>query len=266
MTSGLVVYLIVTKIQASQLADVSINFETRSSFLLVVVLVLMPVNWLLEAARWQLVLKKEGLTIKESLNAVLCGLSFNWLVPFTVGDAAGRLMNIRNKVSGVIGLMKNRILITIPTTALGGISVMYYLEWVPLMVIEAFILTFLCLGFGEIIWQLLSNKKLTLLGLTFLRYLVFGFQFYLLFTMFIPDLSGNTIIAGIGWIYLFRTFIPSLFGNFGVREASALVFFDFLPEPSLVLWPSMSIWVINTVLPSIFGALILFNLKFKIAE
>ena len=94
------------------------------------------------------------------------------------------------------------------------------------------------------------------------RYLIFTVQFVLLFYAFIPEVNLVVIIAGVGWTFFFRSVIPSLLGNMGVREVGALVFFErYVSEPSLILIPSLLIWLINAVSPSVFG--LYYNLRFK---
>ena len=105
------------------------------------------------------------------------------------------------------------------------------------------------------------------LALSLLRYVIFTFQFYLVLSLFLPELAWYLILLGIGWIFLFRSVIPSFLGNFGVREASAIVFFQaYVPDVSIVLIPCLIIWMINTVIPSILGTVYVFKLKLNIAQ
>jgi hypothetical protein len=105
-----------------------------------------------------------------------------------------------------------------------------------------------------------------LLVLSMLRYAVFTFQFYVLLSAFNPALSFSLLVAGVGWIFLFRSVVPSLFGNLGVREAGALLFFEaHVPDMMLVLVPSLLIWLINTVAPSVLGLYFLLKYKTKLA-
>jgi len=117
-------------------------------------------------------------------------------------------------------------------------------------------------GREQLIGMALFSK---LLGLSVIRFAVFFFQFYVLLAAFNPALTMHLILAGVGWVFLFRSVVPSLFGNLGVREAGALLFFEaHVSDMMLILVPSLLIWLINTVAPSVLG--LYFLLKFKVGS
>lgn len=230
-----------------------------------VVLLLMPVNWGLEALRWQVAVPEENLSLKEAANRVLIGLALSWWVPLTLGDAGGRLIGVQNVKKAIAGLVQVRVVSLVITLGFGGLSLLYYFNYAPGHLLPILALVFLSLVlFPFFITQ--KNLRL-LLQYSVLRYSVFTFQLFLLLYSYLPELSPVSLVMGVGWIFLFRSVIPSLFGNFGVREASALIFFESLEvSPALVLAPCLLIWLINTVLPSLMGAFRLSQLNIKIAR
>lgn len=226
----------------------------------------MPLNWILEAMKWQRSVSEEQLSFGRALQAVLCGLALNWVVPFTLGDAGGRLWNLQERRSGVMALAVNRMISLGITGVFGGVSVLAYFGYVSfdkvLQALSAAVV--LLIGVG---WWGMKATYRPVLRVALLRYAVFTFQFYLLIEAFFPDLNFALILSGIGWIFLFRSFIPSIFGNFGVREASALLYFEhYLPDSERILVPCLLIWMINTVIPSLVGACMIFKLKVNIAR
>lgn len=223
-----------------------------------VVLLLMPLNWWLEARKWRLLLPNESLTDQQALETVLRGLALNWVLPFTTGDAASRLAPLQNKTSGIWALLANRTSLLLVTAAFGVYGVSVYLKGQESATMWMTAALPVCWA-G---WYFLFRKKVPvahqLMALTLLRYAVFTLQFWMLLYTFLPHLPTSILLAGIGWIYLFRTFLPALLGNFGVREASALVFFEpLVAQASLILLPCLLIWLINTVLPSLLGLVVL---------
>lgn len=232
-------------------------------------LVLMGINWVLEAERWRLALVEEELTLSAALHAILCGLALNWVVPFTLGDAGARLANIQFYKKAISALVLNRVILLSITLSFGGISVLYYFNelndwWFWLLSTGGVALPFVFHMFHPTLNQ---NRLIRICMISVLRYAVFTLQFYLLLEFFLPSLSPQILLLGIGWIFLFRSFIPSLFGKFGVREASAIVFFQpYVMDTDMVVIPCLLIWAINTLIPSALGAICIFTLKVKIAQ
>lgn len=249
-----------------QIRDVSFDFHSveQKPFAVILILVFsfMFLNWLLEAKRWQVSVAFESITLIESLQAVLGGLSLNWVLPFTLGDVGGRLANRTRKTMSLIAIGVNRIIILTITLCYGSISLVFFIGsnywWLLVAVIlTVFLISVISLK-TDILGKSASFLRLPLLFhislLTLFRYSIFTFQFYLLLSFFNPDLSTVVILMGIGWVFLFRTIIPSILGGIGVREASAMVFFEpYVQEIQLILMPCLLIWFINSIVPSIVG-------------
>lgn len=58
--------------------------------LLLMVLLLMPLNWLLEAWKWQLILKPDQVPLWQALRGTLAGLSLGMITPWRSGELPGR--------------------------------------------------------------------------------------------------------------------------------------------------------------------------------
>ena len=206
---------------------------------------------------------------------VFSGLALNWIIPFTGGDLAAKMVSFDNKSQIAILIYLNRGIMLGLTVLYGafGVFTYSYSQFTSKIGLLLFCLIVL-VSIG--IWgnKMLSRSKksnLTLFlnigGLSVVRYAVFTFQFFILILVFNVELSTLMILGGIGWIFLFRSLIPSLLGNFGVREASALVYFESLvSEPSLILIPCLIIWLINGVLPSVIGLYHVIRFPVKIAR
>ncbi len=266
MITGLCIYFIGTRVDIFNI-NLSEAFDQPDAVITyLLVLVLMPFNWALEAEKWRMSIPHEASSFQEAWHRVLAGLALNWVIPLTLGDVGGRLLNVRNPKKSAGALLINRTILLSITLLFGGISVLYYFGWyghwvlvVPLVLI-AVVLLMLRNDGKPSIW-------LRVLVLSVLRYALFTFQFYLILRLFMPELSWHLVLLGIGWVFLFRSFIPSVFGHFGVREASAIVFFQaYLSDVSIVLIPCLIIWLINTVIPSLIGTVYVFKLKLNIAQ
>jgi hypothetical protein len=229
---------------------------------LMMCVVLMPLNWYLEALRWKISLGAvRPCTMGEAWRQVLSGLALNWVLPFTAGDLVARLLPNTDRKLVIYLLMWNRSVMLILTLLFG----MYGLhQWGnPVLAVRgvlAIVLLMVLVAVVMIVRRLLVSKPFhrhwvpQLVGLSVVRYAIFTWQFYVLLWAFLPDVPWQIVLGGVAWVFLFRSVVPSLFGNFGVREASAMLFFEgVVDNPTLVLVPSLLIWVVNTVLASVVG-------------
>ncbi len=117
-----------------------------------------------------------------------------------------------------------------------------------------------------------ASEILKVLGLSFLRYLIFSIQFYILLRMFmipIPFFQGFVIIT---LIFLIMTFLPTIaIVELGIRGSVSLYFFGlFFAKAGIqsidhelgTLAASSTLWLINIAVPALMGAIFVFNLKF----
>ncbi|MFY0600461.1 MAG: flippase-like domain-containing protein [Cyclobacteriaceae bacterium] len=264
----------------NKLSEVELDFSAFffPTFLpiFLIVLLLMPVNWCLEALRWQISLPEEKIPFRESLKIVLRGLAMNWMLPFATGDLTSRITESRGKKISMVALGYNRLTILFITVVYGAFSIAFFTESNDALYYLAPLLSVLLLVLILIISRnsflglptqfLNSFIAWRVVLLTLLRYCIFTLQFYLLISFFNPDLSSFIVTMGIGWVFMFRSFIPSLFGNLGVREASSILFFQpYIEDLSLIMLPCLLIWLINTVIPSLVGVIPIITFRPKLS-
>lgn len=264
VTLGALVYLVFALIDVDW--SLFSNIWTPEIFLVMVsVLALMPLNWSLEAWKWRISVPHEQLSVANSWLIVCRGLAWNWLLPLTMGDAMSRVGVTKPKKKSVQALMINRGIGLLYTLIFGLFGVGVYLDWhlasSTNMVIAMFALL-LTLG---LTWY--SNRQIGKIGwIALLRHLLFTFQLFWLISVFNPQLSDFILLAGIGWIFLIRTAIPALLGGLGVREASAMVFFQpYMDDPILILIPCLLIWLINQIIPAFWGVFLVWRTRNNLA-
>lgn len=239
--------------------DISLPMTTTvDTGLLFLVFLLMPVNWYLEAVQWQILTSShQKLSLQESFEVVLKGVLFNWIIPFSGGDAIARLKGGRSFRKTGKALFINRItssLVTVAFFALGGsyyLLVHYYGSTPGMFWPVSFLLV--CVSSLYFVFR---NQKMVL-SFSLCRYLVFSLQLFILLVIFLPTVQVLVLLSGITWIFFFRTFVPSLFGALGIRELSAVMFFEtFVADISVVVLATILLWVINIVIPSLLGGLV----------
>lgn len=262
--------------------------------LIVVVILLMPVNWLIETIKWRLLIK--GVyqqKFMKTLASVLAGVSTSLLTPNRIGNFIGRTVYLDKEVKtraiirtihsnlaqfiasivfGFVGLSLldfEGAIIDISTVRysavfvlLVGLFVYFYpkiIDFNPLNKMYSEQMKKSLVGIQELSFALKSGVLL----LSLLRYLVFLFQFYLLLKYFNAQPSIDVIIPAIAVVYLITTIIPSfLFGKLFVREASALfVLTEFGISSPIILSTVFILWMINLAVPSLIGAAILIKGK-----
>lgn len=241
--------------------------------------VMMVLNWYLEALRWkQSIVPFEHITIRQAWSAVLSGLALNWVLPFTSGDFLIRISSLRNKYKATAAVLLNRSIMLVLTLGMGAYGITFLLEgteWNALLVLTMFLaLGLLVFLFRRKLKQFITYfRTLGIKGhgivalISLVRYGVFVLQFYWLLNLFLPDLPAHLVVAGIGWVFLIRSWLPLVFGGVGVREASALFFFEpYVDQLEWVLIPVSILWIINTVIPSIGGLVFVWHFRLNIAR
>jgi uncharacterized membrane protein YbhN (UPF0104 family) len=266
-------YFLISKLQDQSIDFTRSDLPDQFALTVIIVLVLMILNWYLEALRWKVSLQStEPISMQQAWKVILGGLALNWILPFTSGDLLARVSQQQDKYQATSAAILNRGVMLCFTLMIGIYGTSYLAEgyqwnwWLGVVFIVVLQLGYIVrkplARFLQYFKQLRRNELVLIFGLSLLRYVVFVFQFFLLLTAFLPMLPSDVIIAGIGWIFLIRTAIPLFFGGVGVREASGILFFEpFVGDLQLVIIPIFLIWIINTVIPSIVGLVFVWRFK-----
>lgn len=271
------------------------TIEIYESFggLLAVPVLLFFVNWSIEAIKWKYLSKKiEAISFGRAFRGILTGVALGFATPFGIGDYAGRVLQLsgpdRGRAVGTV--LVSRLSQLLITLLLGGSSlVLFYPDFRGMPVSELSTLLgglagagFLLLFFFrkpilslirrrreaariypyiEVISAYSRGELLYIHLLSLLRYLVFSFQFVLMLYFFGISTNLLLLFLGVNLVFLVKSFVPAFF-DLGVRESAAVYFFSFLCAcPENILFASLSIWVINVVIPSVLGLLLVFRLK-----
>ena len=263
---------------ASKLSENPIDFRSiqlsgELGFTLIIVSLLMIINWYLEVVRWEVSVSTfEPISKAEAWRIVLSGLALNWVFPFTTGDLLSRISQSYNKFSATSATILNRGIMLSFTLILGlygmsKLAVEYDVNgWFGLVIIFGIplIRKFFKKPLGLFLDFFRNLKRSTLIqiiAISLVRYMVFTFQFYLCLKLFLPELSGDLLLGGIGWIFLVRSALPLFIGGVGVREASGILYFEPYAQIEMIVIPIFLIWFINIVIPSIIGLFFILKLR-----
>lgn len=293
-------YQVFHKRNVNEIWGILSGYVYQNYWVILLVLLLMPLNWALEAWKWHLLINRtEEVSYGNALRAVFAGTTFTLFTPNRIGEYGGRFIFLKQPLrpetvqATVLGSIA-QILVTLVL----GICGAWFLWRNGLMfdpVLPQWVIPVLMFALGLLIWLYFKLDKLyeltgkfkwmaplhrrlatlihfthqelrAVLRISFLRYMVYAAQFVLLLYAFgIPLLSleGFAIAAT---MFLLQTAIPSIAAfDLGVRGNVALFLLaSYAADSSQILAATLTLWAINLVLPAIVGyAIILLARIFK---
>ena len=108
-----------------------------------------------------------------------------------------------------------------------------------------------------------NELLMRLLFLSFLRYLVFVIQYILIFYLFGVNVSAEIIFCVMSVVFLTMAIIPSIaLLEVGLRgEISILLMGMFSANTLGIGFTSITLWLINLIVPAVAGSLLILNLR-----
>lgn len=250
-------------------------------------------NWFFEILKWQkLVNSVKKISFKSALEQSLGGLTASLITPNRIGDYGAKAIYfakpLRKRIL-LLNLLGNMAQMSI-TMLMGTVGfILFYLRYdieingyklsrVLLIILVVAMFTvfgvkqtkFKIKGFSitrviEFIKQLPAKISIQNFGFSLVRYAIFSFQFYFLLHIFGTNLNYQTAIVAISSMYLLASVVPSLAVFDVVIKTSAAVFvFGYLGIDELtILSVSTLMWLLNFILPSIFGSYYVLNFNLQ---
>ena len=267
--------------------------------LFLVVILLMMMNWTIEAIKWKfMILKIENISMSRSLEAVFSGLTVSFFTPNRIGEYAGRVFHLKEGKrlqATFITIIENssQLLVTLLTGSVACIIYMKeYMEmnsWI--FVLMRFLLLVFCVLCLILFFNLdvfenffqrfrLSEKwkqifhvfsfystkeliKVLLLSMT--RYLIFSTQFYILLRIYGCHFPFFPCMLMIAMTFFVMAVVPTFtIAELGIRGAVSSYFFSKLTIDVLpVLNATYSLWLINLVIPALAGSIFMFHFRLE---
>jgi uncharacterized membrane protein YbhN (UPF0104 family) len=250
------------------------------------VILLMPINWGLEAYKWYYLMQHFGfrLSYLHSYKTTLTGLAYSLVLPGGIGEYMGRAEAIPTgsgwKGAGVLSIA--RIAQLYATLLFGGLTLglflwhkQYWWLFTGLVVFVSvcwlvFIYsTRLAIALTQKLsgsytfmtdvlypWTQHGLEKPIVFMISAIRYLVFSLQFYLILIILGVKESTIDLLSGISSAFMLKSFFPS-FLDLGPRELAVTLFFKDLNTSLVqVLAASLMLWFINVMVPGLVGSLL----------
>lgn len=272
------------------------HWHEGDNLLLIIVALLAPLNWMLEALKWKMLLQKiQPVPFRKAFASTLTGISFSLITPNKIGDFAGRILYLdnKNKLRAAIATLISNLSQTLVTYLFGIVGLIYFNltypgNWQLLALVAALVsaglLLFIYLRI-DLVAQWAENRPwlrkviisirilkryskkdlLQLLGVSFIRFCIYNAQFLVLVNVLgasIPWASGFLVSGLMFWLI---TVIPSIFlADLGVRGyVAGLLFTDtgITADSMAILAGSYMIWLLNLVLPAIIGSILILTIR-----
>jgi hypothetical protein len=259
-------------------------------------LILSSFNWFFEILKWQHLVKIiKPISFKDALEQSLGSLTASLITPNRIGEYGAKAIYYEKSLRSKIVLLNflgnlSQMLITI---SFGLVGLVLFVNRYPMSInYNTLFVFFIGLGFlGVIAVLLIKHKRFKIKGfsinrvlefvkqmplkthginlaLAILRYGVFSFQLYYLLTIFGVDISYFEVMVVITSMYFLASIIPSISIFDVVIKGSVAVFlFDFIQVNEFTVLSCITLmWLLNFVLPSVFGSYYVLNFKLPKVE
>ncbi|MBP6731680.1 MAG: hypothetical protein KA149_06465 [Chitinophagales bacterium] len=253
------------------------NFNGGKFYLFVWACLLMPVNWLLETVKWRM-LTKSTEPFMHLLKSVIAGTTLGFVTPGRSGEFVGRVLFVADENKARIFYLSSigGIAQSVATLVTGVFFVFMWTDnsffnGITIGLAAAF--TFLYFRFDLLNRFISSNTflqnnnllishddlpgigtQLAVLGMSFIRFSVYLFQYVLLLMFFGVSDNFYLLLVHSGVFLVAQTFSPVMpFVDLSYRGGTALYVFSHLANTLGVLSGVMGVWFINLVIPSIVG-------------
>jgi uncharacterized membrane protein YbhN (UPF0104 family) len=270
------------------------HWTLRRLVLFVIVLLLMLVNWSIEALKWQLLIKHlQAISFLRSLRSIFTGISVSLLTPNRVGEYGGRIIYLNDGVKGsaitanIVGSFAQFIAAAI----FGIVGCGYYLSYgqvwfmpwlLACSVLGVVVLTLLYFQLSlftkwlvhfsffkklenhiSIVQTFNKATLLKLIAISALRYIVFALQYYILLRVFYIDISFANAMPTIFLIFWCMAILPSItLAEAPIRSEMSIYFLGAFSANALgIMSASILLWLINLILPALLGALLSLGVK-----
>jgi uncharacterized membrane protein YbhN (UPF0104 family) len=276
------------------------SFSTPLVWNIVAVVVLMVVNWSIEAVKWKISVKPiQEVSFLKALRAVVSGVSFSVSTPNRVGEYLGRVLymdegNRLKTISITIVGSISQLIITLLMGCIGliilrpGIEASQLLSpiWMKVIIYGTIaVLSGLLLFYFRLPWIIKWVDRLPgsnrfaylvraledfdagllfkLLLLSAMRFVVFIIQYYLLFHLFAVDVSWSEVFWAVSVSFLVMAVIPTIAIVELVQRGKVMttIMALYTANDLGVGFTTAGIWLINLIIPAIIGSLLILLMR-----
>ncbi|MCB0536543.1 MAG: flippase-like domain-containing protein [Bacteroidetes bacterium] len=278
------------------------NFSWSRIYLLFIALVLMPVNIFLESIKWNKLISNfnEKFDMKQAIQSMLCGSFFGFMTPNRVGEFVVRLKPLepayrsRALTAGYWGGIAQFLVTFSFGIYMGGKTIVQHANiksidsyTVPLAFAIILITSVIYFNLKTVLswvskfpllrkitekypveYEIPKNQLLIILGITLLRYVIYVCQYAIILLFFGVNLPFSLLFSSVSTMLIIHTMFPSVpFIDLGVKGNALMLILRNLTANELgIILSVISIWLINIIIPAIFGYYFFIQTKKKTVE
>lgn len=247
----------------------------------------------------------ERIGFMKAFRSVLSGVTLSLNTPNRIGEYGGRILYLKegNRLKGISLSIAGSISQLIITLLMGCIGLIWLLNspmpadasmiglstfWVEVLLIISVIVTMLViLFFFRLAWLIRLIEKipkaqklipfisvldkfetkilLSLLGISFLRYIIFILQYILLWQSLDVYISWWPGIWLISILFLVMAIVPSFaIADLGIRGQFSVALFGYYSANTIgIIGTTFGVWMLNLFLPALAGSLMILGIKFN---
>ena len=268
--------------------------EPNMYLILILVLGLMPVNWGIESYKWKSITKQiEAIPYSVALKSVFSGICVGNIAPGRAMEFLAKIVFFKyeNRPSITVLHFINGMFQMLVTVTVGIIAIACKLKeangssnFIYIVLLAGFFMVlFFCWAIFNVSYiqkklkfikwfkkmddaqhvQFSKTLIIKLLSLSIIRYLVFTCQFYLIYNALSPQNDMLQIFISIAAYFMLTSLIPMIsFIEPAIRAAIALFVFNNAADNTVVVvLASTFVWIINVVVPSAVGYIIILKEK-----
>jgi uncharacterized membrane protein YbhN (UPF0104 family) len=253
----------------------------------------MPLNWLMEVLKWKYSISPiTNISTSKASVGVLAGIALGFVTPHAIGDYFAKVFSIahqdRKKALGLI--LVSRLMQMLPTALFGLIALYIYsqkrlakfdfqfsisfpvLSAMGILLVIILFVLFFNRNHPKIFDYIQPVRKMgvklvsLLVGLSFVRYLVFSIQFLLLLSVLGLKMDIFMQFMGVAFMFLAKSILPTFnfLSDLGIREFSVALFFEAMEtDVAPVIASGLILWLINIAIPAFIGLFFIPQLKLK---
>jgi len=268
--------------------------------LLLIAVGLVPMNWFLESKKWKLLVNTfQTFSLKQAIFSVLAGVSVAIMTPGRIGEYGGRLIGIKkdNQPKALLANLISSISQNIVTVGVGLIGALIFMQmfmpmhqvvFLSLILFSTVFISLMLLVYFRIEvlsvllkylpdWNWLSKIKdsiaafrdvnmrslCVVLGISLMRYLTFMTQYVVLLHFFGVTEDIMASILGVITIFFLQSNLPlpPALSVLARGEMAIFLWSVFTSNVLGIIAASFLLWLINLVIPAIFGTIIISQSK-----
>ena len=277
--------------------DISVLIDTvkKNKVYLVGVILMMFLNWLVEALKWRYMISKiENISIMTAYRAIFTGITVSTFTPNRIGEYGGRVFCLEqgDRIKAVFITVLCSMSQLLVTILYGSISLFILFDEilidktflsVSLLILLNLFLLFSYFNISHIVnflgkFKLIKSFKkylevlvmynykdlITAFIYSNTRYFIFSLQFIILLHVFGINISFMDAILSVMLIFFFITITPTItIAEIGVRGSVAIFVLGLFSSNDIAILSSTTLlWLINLIVPAIIGSFFIFSLKF----